>query len=321
MNSVKHTNTVYFVSPDKPLGAALSALLGLYTIAVHTFADAESFLTAYTLDAADQSCLLVEDSLPELSGLALARRLRALGFKQPTVVLSNVVDSDLRQRALYYGATEIIEKSLAERFVLDHLAMLQPDTTLPTHAANDSTPLRNGGRVSFRIMRPDDADEVQAFTRGLSDESRYMRFFTAIEQLSPTMLERFTHPDYPRNCALLATAVENGHEHIIATARYEPTKAANTAEYAVVVADDWHGLGIASQLMRGLTTVAAVAGVEVLQGTILRGNERMLKLAHSLDFTPSITGDDETTVLTSKYLREPKRPTVAQQRNDSLMTG
>ncbi len=325
MNSVKQSNTVYFVSPDKALGDALKALLGLYAIPVHAFDDAESFLAAYSLNDAGRSCLLVEDNLAELSGLALVSRLRSLGFKQPTIVLGNATDRDLRQRALYCGATEVIEKPLAERFVLDHLDILQPDTTLLTQAANNSTRLRNGGRVTFRIVRPDDADAIQAFVRGLSEESRYLRFFSGIGQLSPAMLERFTRPDYPHNCALLATAIENGVEHVIATARFEPTTAANTAEYAVVVADDWHGLGIASRLLRGLTTVAAIAGVEVLQGTVLRGNQGMLKLAHSLDFTPSLIEDDDTIVLTSKYLREPRLTAVAaglaNKENGRTMTG
>lgn len=325
MNSIEHSNTVYLVSPDVALGNALSALLGLYAIPVHTFADAESFLAAYTLNDAGRSCLLVEDDLPELGALALVRRLRSLGFKQPTIVLSGDVDRDLRQRALYCGATELIEKPLAERFVIDHLAMLAPDTRFLPPAAGECVKLCNGGCVTFRIMRPDDADSVQAFVRRLSDESRYLRFFSGIDRLSPTMLARFTHPDYPHNCALLATVVEDGQELVIATARYEPTTTINTAEYALVVADEWHGLGIASRLMRGLTTCAAIAGVELLQGTVLRGNQRMLKLAHGLDFTASIIEDDETIVFTTRYLRAPKQPTAAKtfadKQNDGMMTG
>lgn len=325
MNSVTQSNTVYLISPDTALGDALSALLGLYVIPVNVFADAESFLAAYTLNDAGRSCLLVEDKLPDMGGLALVRRLRALGFQQPTILISDAVDRDLRQRALYCGATEVIEKPLANSFVIDHLDMLKPNTTFFPEAAGNTTKMCNGGRVTFRIMRPDDADKVQAFVRGLSDESRYLRFFSGIDQLSPAMLERFTHPDYPSNCALVATVFEAGQEQVIATARFEPTAAQRTAEYAVVVADDWHGLGIASQLMRGLVAIAAVAGVELLQGVVLRGNRRMLKLAHNLGFTSSTIEDDDTLVRTCKYLREPKltaftRP-LADHGSDTAMTG
>ncbi len=325
MNFVKNSNTVYLVSPDKALGAALSALLGLYSISVRTFTTAEGFLATYTLNDAGRSCLLVENKLPELGGLALVRRLRSLGFNQPTILISDAIDRDLRQRALYCGVTEVIEKPLANRFVMDHLDMLTPGTTFLPRAAGDTAKSCNGDRVTFRIMRPDDADMVQAFVRGLSDESRYYRFFSGIDQLSPTMLDRFTQPDYPNNCALVATVVEAGQEHVIATARYEPTTVSHVAEYAVVVADDWHGLGIAGQLLRGLTAVAAVAGIELLQGIVLRGNQRMLKLAQSLDFTPSIVEDDETLVRTCKYLREPSRTAVSRSllsnENDRVMTG
>lgn len=325
MNPVNQSNTVYLVSPDTALGDAMSALLDLYAIPVHAFTDAESFLAAYTLNEAGRSCLVVEDSLPDLGGLALIRRLRSIGFKQPTILISDTADRDLRQRALYCGATEVIEKPLAMRFMIDHFYMLTSGTALVPNAADDTVTSSEDGRIKLRIMRPDDADMVQAFVRGLSDESRYLRFFSGINQLSPPMLDRFTHPDYPNNCALVATVFEAGREHVIATARYEPTTALHAAEYAIVIADDWHGLGVANQLLRGLTAIAAVAGVEVLQGAVLRVNQRMLKLAHNLDFTLSIVENDETIVRTSKYLREPKHPAAVRPRtginNNETLTG
>lgn len=311
MNTVDHANRVYLVSPDMELGDAARALLDLYAIPVHTFTDAESLLSAYTLNEAGRSCLLVDDSLPNVGALSLIQRLRSIGFTQPTILISDIADRDLRQRAQYCGATEVVEKALAKRFVIDHLKMLTSDTAVTPGAAAGAVKSSADERYTLRIMRPDDAHMVQAFVRGLSDESRYLRFFSGIDRLSPTMLDRFTHPDYPNNFALVATIFEAGQEYVIATARYEPTADRHAAEYAVVVADEWHGLGIANQLIRGLTAVAAVAGKEVLQGIVLRCNQQMLKLAHKLGFTLSIFDGDEALVRTSKYLREPKRPAAA----------
>ena len=103
----------------------------------------------------------------------------------------------------------------------------------------------------------------------------------------------------------------------IGAARYEPTAANCVAEFAVVVADDWQGRGIASQLMRGLITAAAMAGIKRLEGLVLRVNHRMLKLSRSLDFAPFPFEDDMTIVRVSKNLRHP----VIRQSELSLLPG
>ncbi len=63
--------------------------------------------------------------------------------------------------------------------------------------------LRDGTRVTIRPIGPDDAQREQAFVRGLSPESRYFRFMTTLRELSPEMLDRFTHPDPAREVALV----------------------------------------------------------------------------------------------------------------------
>src|SRR5690606_10849998 len=67
---------------------------------------------------------------------------------------------------------------------------------------------RDGRPWMLRPIRPEDAEMLQAFIRGLSDESRYMRFVSMLRELTPRMLSRYTRIDYDRELALVATVQE-----------------------------------------------------------------------------------------------------------------
>jgi acetyltransferase len=64
--------------------------------------------------------------------------------------------------------------------------------------------MKGGGLYTIRPIRPDDADMLQAFVRGLSQESRYFRFASTMPELPARMLARYTLIDYDREMALVA---------------------------------------------------------------------------------------------------------------------
>jgi acetyltransferase len=61
-----------------------------------------------------------------------------------------------------------------------------------------------GDGVTLRPITPDDPEVLQAYIRGLSPESRYNRFFGALQELPPAELEHVTHLDRKYDLALLA---------------------------------------------------------------------------------------------------------------------
>ncbi len=68
--------------------------------------------------------------------------------------------------------------------------------------------MKGGGLYTLRPIRPDDAEMLQAFVRGLSQESRYFRFASAMQELPARMLARYTLIDYDREMALVAVVKE-----------------------------------------------------------------------------------------------------------------
>ncbi|MEO6986890.1 MAG: GNAT family N-acetyltransferase, partial [Paralcaligenes sp.] len=170
----------------------------------------------------------------------------------------------------------------------------------PTHLAQLKS-FKNGDPWVMRPIRPEDAEPLQTFVRGLSDESRYMRFISMLRELTPSMLARYTRIDYDRELALVATVqVPNpehrGHprERIIGFAHYLRNADGRGAEYALVIADDSQRRGLGACLMRGLIEAAQVQGLTYIEGLVLATNHAMLSLMTHLGFRNDSEADDPT---------------------------
>lgn len=142
-----------------------------------------------------------------------------------------------------------------------------------------------GAVVTIRTMQPEDRDIEHRFVRELSEQSRYYRFHSALKELSPYMLERFTHVNYPDEMAIIATVTEGQGEMQIGVARYARKPGSHTAEIAVVVADAWQGRGVGTRLLVDLRQLAKEAGIRHVEASVLPENRRMLGLARELGFS------------------------------------
>lgn len=154
--------------------------------------------------------------------------------------------------------------------------------------------LRDGTRVAIRPIRPEDAELETRFVDGLSEQSRYQRFMQHLPHLTPTMLERFTHPDYVRELALVALFAGE----FIAVGRYAPN-ADDTAEFALVVTDAWQAKGLGRILLTKLRDEARKTGYKALYGNIMAENRDMLDLARSLGFVHHSREGSEVTVVSN----------------------
>lgn len=163
--------------------------------------------------------------------------------------------------------------------------------------------LRDGRRVTLRSIRPDDIGEIiQAFDR-LSVRSRYMRFMQHKKQLNPAILARGTNPVPGSEFAFVATVPAHDGYDIVGAARYVPADAPATCEFAVTVADEWIGAGLASAVMRSLIRRARYDGYRVIEGLVLRENSAMLGLARRLGFRTQERADDRGVVVVRRELQ------------------
>ena len=144
--------------------------------------------------------------------------------------------------------------------------------------------LFDGTPVTIRPIRAEDSGMEQAFTRHLSEDSRYYRFMGSVRELPPKKLKFFTEIDYERHMALVATVLREGKELEIGTARYMATENAGSCEFAIVVDDAWQGSGVAGLLMISLEDAARERGFKTMEGIVLSSNQKMLKFARQLGF-------------------------------------
>jgi RimJ/RimL family protein N-acetyltransferase len=143
-----------------------------------------------------------------------------------------------------------------------------------------ATTLRDGTEVEIRPIGPADKDRLaEAFAR-LSPESRYRRFFRPLKELRAGDLRYLTEIDHHDHEALVAIAADGS---LVGVARYVRTEEEpELAEVAVTIVDDWHGRGVATELLRALVDRARAEGIERFVALVLGENREALDLFKSL---------------------------------------
>ncbi|MEJ2453780.1 MAG: GNAT family N-acetyltransferase [Candidatus Thiodiazotropha sp.] len=154
------------------------------------------------------------------------------------------------------------------------------------------TQLPNGTNIVIRPIRPEDVDLERNFTRELSDEAKYFRYMSSVQELTPEMLMRFTQIDYHYEMALIAVTEVDNHEVELGVARYVINPDKKSCEFALVVNDKWQRQGIGHRLMHHLMEVARDRGLEKMEGEVLSNNFKMLDLMKSLNFSIATSPED-----------------------------
>ena len=145
------------------------------------------------------------------------------------------------------------------------------DGEYPEHWEADVV-LRDGGTAHLRPIHPSDAEAVQAFHTGQSQNSIYMRFFAFKARLSAKELKRFTEVDYKDRVAFVITI----HGEIIGIGRYDRLPNPIEAEVAFNIADSHQGRGIGSILLEHLAAAAHENGIRKFTAEVLPENRKML---------------------------------------------
>ena len=164
--------------------------------------------------------------------------------------------------------------------------------------------LRDGTRVEIRAIRPEDRSGLAEGFERLSPESRYRRFFTGASKLGERELDYLVNVDHHDHEALLA--IDPASRDGVGVARYVRT-GPETAEPAVVVADDWQGRGVGSALLRRLVQRARSEGIRRFEAPVLAGNVEAIRALEHLGHTVQRPAGDEVTLIVELPDRGPHR--------------
>jgi RimJ/RimL family protein N-acetyltransferase len=146
----------------------------------------------------------------------------------------------------------------------------------------DAVQLASRREVAIRPIRPDDGARLQTAYERLSPESKYRRFLAPKPYLTDADAEYLVRVDGSDHVAFVATGPEDP-DSILGVARFvRLPEDPRTAEFAVVVGDDFQREGLATLLLERLAQAAADRGIERFKATMLADNEAAHRLVSSL---------------------------------------
>lgn len=121
---------MFVVDDDISLREALEALIDFEGIAVETFSSAEAFLARPRAEG--PSCLVLDVTLPALSGLDLQKGIADTRPEMPIIFITGHGDVPMTVQAMKAGAVEFLTKPFSNDTLIDaiRLALERSDATL-----------------------------------------------------------------------------------------------------------------------------------------------------------------------------------------------
>ncbi|MDZ4153073.1 GNAT family N-acetyltransferase, partial [Methylicorpusculum sp.] len=242
-------------------------------------------------------------------------------FRQlPAANIKALVNTLLSVSSMVSELPEILELDI-NPLIVDDRGVMAVDARIKVQISHQLTPyshmtihpypheliqyyqLPTGANICIRPVRPEDADMEKDFVHRLSERTKYFRFMQALQELTPEMVVRFTQIDYDREIAFIAVTEEKGKPKELGVGRYMTNPDGHSVEFALVVSDDCHGMGIGTRLMKTLMQTAKYKGLSFFEGEVLAINKPMLSLVKKLGFTIEPVPGDKEVVRVVKDLR------------------
>lgn len=141
-----------------------------------------------------------------------------------------------------------------------------------------------GLHILLRPVKITDEPVLKDFFYALSEDSMYMRFFSARRDMPHKRLQDFVVVDYTRKMEILAVIPDKEKETIIGLGQYELNPDMHTAEVALVVQDRYQSKGVGTELLLYLAYLARRQGLLGFTAEVLVENKPMIHLFEKLGF-------------------------------------
>lgn len=118
--TARRAPVVYLVDDDEAVRDSLTILLESHGMHVTAYESCADFLAGYV--SKPNSCLVLDQHLPTMSGLDFLESHVPAQFRLPVIMISGRVDPGLRARALAAGAFIVLDKPFDEEVILAAIA-------------------------------------------------------------------------------------------------------------------------------------------------------------------------------------------------------
>jgi acyl-CoA hydrolase/GNAT superfamily N-acetyltransferase len=194
-----------------------------------------------------------------------AAYLHGKNIRERALALINIAHPDYRK--------ELLEEAKVRKYAF--VDQLLPLGVYPAELEKRVT-LKDGTEVLLRPIKPTDERLEQELLYSLSDQSIYLRFFSALSAFPHERVQYYTTVDYDEHMAIVVIVESNGEEQMIGVGRYIKGKDSDMAELALLVRDDWQGKGLGTLMHEYLEQIARSHNIGGFKGEVLEQNKRAL---------------------------------------------
>ena len=120
---------IYIVDDEESVRKGLSRLMRSAGMPYRDFASAEQFLAE--MDPQQEGCVLLDITMPGLTGFQLQAELRKRGIRLPIIAVSARDDADTSGRARQLGARFFLRKPVDDQALLDAIRWVLEDARPP----------------------------------------------------------------------------------------------------------------------------------------------------------------------------------------------
>lgn len=157
------------------------------------------------------------------------------------------------------------------------------------HVQSVDVKIDNGTHICLRRVRHSDLERIEQGISQLSDQSRYLRFFSSSRTIPPSVVEKLASVDGIHHLAWGVVNMAKKERPAIAAAHvFRDAETEDVGEFAITVLDQYHGQGVARILMMAMFLDSYCEGLRRLRIDILRSNKKAYGLIRSIGATPCL---------------------------------
>ena len=177
--------------------------------------------------------------------------------------------------------------ALDARIILDKEPEKHPHLVIAPYPTKyiKSVKLKDGTKVILRPIKPEDEMLWLDMFKSFSMETVRYRFFRIVKETPHELRTRYCNIDYDREIGIVAEIEKDGIKKLIGVTRliFSPGST-EKAEFALVVSDKWHRLGLGSEFIDYTIHIAKDKELKVIYGIVLKDNIPMITLCREKNF-------------------------------------
>ncbi|MFZ1938853.1 MAG: response regulator transcription factor [Terracidiphilus sp.] len=155
------TSTVYVIDDDISIRESIEGLLQSAGLRSECFETAESYLQ--TGPATGPGCLILDVSLPGLSGMEFQQLLRKSGRQIPIIFVTGHGDIPMSVKAMKSGAVEFLTKPFSDQALLDAVQQALAHDTISRNEAAGLASLED----RYNTLTPREREVMKLVTNGM----------------------------------------------------------------------------------------------------------------------------------------------------------